>query len=419
MGADEVIKYFDQLRDVLRDENALYEHNLDRLDEEIQANQDELTYLQETLKDAYESMKYAKLDMQFQDEKAVREKKERKKERNCQQKLAENRESAHENINSLIDRENETQAVKKSKKVPMLPSDYTSKTTAEEMENRLSEIEKHSEKLKDKTGLGSNSDALEHFNREYQNKSDYETKIDRKNEEITDLISRKRSLQDSYDDLKYTTEHEESFYGSDYFRASTIEDTKYDYNQGRLKDAERRLSRTNDTTRNIRESVDSIKEKLSSVSRVRPKLPRKSTGTKTTRSSVATETDSIVDSLDKVSDKIKDLYDHIGSDTNTDKVLNEIDQTDFNKTVIESRMPPRNTRVSTQSHEQEAEDGSAAYDYYDEYEYYTTTTTTSSTTITKYEGKPLTRKDVHSSSQSTIEKHINKRPLKKHAKRFR
>merc|ERR1711879_1121960 len=147
-------------------------------------------------------------------------------------------------------------------------------------------------------------------------------------------------------------------------------------------------------------------------------LPRKSTGTKTTRSSVATETDSIVDSLDKVSDKIKDLYDHIGSDTNTDKVLNEIDQTDFNKTVIESRMPPRNTRVSTQSHEQEAEDGSAAYDDYDEYEYYTTTTT-SSTTITKYEGKPLTRKDVHSSSQSTIEKHINRRPLKKHAKRFR
>ncbi|XP_075250991.1 uncharacterized protein LOC142343175 isoform X2 [Convolutriloba macropyga] len=400
--AEEIQKAFFKATETLREENKLYIFNLEDLDQQIVENEDELMALQELRRDAQISKHYAQLDLDMQEKNAETRKRNTEKKKMAERKIADKRESEYENLNNLIEGEEASNKPRNLDDHDPNDAEWRKfmQSKAEETEKRVSDMEKLNQKVKEKTGLYSNDDAIKYFKQQYDQRSSLEGKIDEKTEEINDLMTKKQSLQETFEDLKYVDSNSlaESTSAIESHEPDEYEDeTKYDFNQARLTDAERRLSKSRETAKDIQSTVDHLQEKLSTVknpTRRKKRQPDQFVDQK------PTEAESIVDSLDKVSEKLDHLYQDIGRDTDTKKVLQEIDQSDFGKTVQE-KMPPDNSRyqneVKSQYFDQsQIEDEEGLYD-----------------------DKAPSRKDVKRASRVLIDQKMNKRPNKKNVKRFR
>ncbi|XP_063710262.1 outer dynein arm-docking complex subunit 3-like [Symsagittifera roscoffensis] len=389
---DEVQNFFFKIVQSLREENKMYLTNLEDLDNQIEENEDELRGLQDLHRDAEQSKEFAKMDLQMQDQKAQGAKKIREKQKSNLKRVSDKRESELEHLEGLVQEEQRAGAnhfdedLEERKK--------TNWTKAEETEQRLSNIEKVNQRVKDKTGLYSNEDAINHFKSQYDTKDALESQIDKNSEDINDMRSRKQSLRDTYEELRYMDDmasNRVSVVGSE----DEYSDENYDFDKARISDAERRFSQNRETQRDIRNSVDHIREKLSTAkggqSRLKSNRPQKQSLPGRNH-----EVDSIAESLENVRDTIKSIYSEIGEDTDTRQVLREMEESDFNKTVQE-KMTPTNTRVgpyqSATYHPSEEDDAS--------------------------DDDIPTRKDIKRSSQSLIDLKNSRRPNKKPMKRFR
>ncbi|XP_063717791.1 outer dynein arm-docking complex subunit 3-like [Symsagittifera roscoffensis] len=342
--ADEVQNIFSKLTRRLKEENKMYESNLEMLENAIFENEDDLKGLKDMNKDAEHSKELAKQDLQMQEGQINKDKTQREKRKSEIKRVSDFRQKELERLNSFVKDQDDPKESEYYDGITIAQQEEK-QAKADNAERKITQVEKSTQKVKDATGLNSPADAIRYFKEQFATKDNLESQIDQNAEQIADLERKKQLLKESYDDVKYNGEVDEgthkesdSFYAESSHREDYYDEYEEELDEVRMSVAQNKLNDARQTLTDLKIALDHVLGKLSflkSLKRPRPSLWEQKQ-----------EQEYLVDVADICIDKIKLLVAQIGEDTDTREVMREIDESDFGH-VVQNKMSSANARVST------------------------------------------------------------------------
>ncbi|XP_030639189.1 coiled-coil domain-containing protein 151 [Chanos chanos] len=320
--AEHIMRGYQKLKAHLQEESLTYQTQLDELEAEILRQRQELKDLQIMSSDAQLSKDAARAELQRQEERLYRERRERERVLNRYKKLAEERKAQAERL--------ERRAQRATMHPDELSSEAQRSTTAVgEEEKAISSFEEAFRRIKEATGVTDTQEVVDRFISQGDTQKHLEEMKEENMRILLQLKEERDRLQVQFEEMKYSGESKLSS------RQQMLDECRCHLKreQQRCDEAKERLDWLTRTLNTVRAGVEHLCDKLQHISLAGgpvPQLP-------------ADSEEYVVELLSQSERKLMLIHEELrGKDLAT--LTKEMEDEEYH-TSIEGKLPNYNTRI--------------------------------------------------------------------------
>ncbi|CAH8453814.1 unnamed protein product [Schistosoma turkestanicum] len=346
--AEHIRKTYEQIKEKLEHEHLTYEHNLDSLEKQIKATQDEILELQQMYNDATLARDAAQQELKFQEEHIARERRRREIELAKMRRTAEGKKVAFDKGEYQQGRDSSADVQSGSVQGGSIGTgDRISGTggisATEEQQMKIFKFEESFQTIKEVTGLSDLDHIVKRFESQGETLRNLNELKDKAEEQCQKLRKQRDQLQQEYEELKYSGEAE---------LESANQVIKQYQNEAQI-EAERRVKcyenveSANRLLTECKTGVDHIYDKLSflnvNITKGVEHFHKEGEEKKLVAEQNVIDINDIPEMLKICNNKLDELMDSL-NDINIEEQLNLIEQEEF-YAKLDSKLPDNNMRI--------------------------------------------------------------------------
>ncbi|KAK4472321.1 hypothetical protein MN116_003585 [Schistosoma mekongi] len=343
--AEHIKKTYEQIKEKLQDEHLTYEQNLNLLEKQIKATQNEVSELQQMYNNAIVAKDMAQQELRFQEEHIANERRRREMELTNMKKIAEGKKLTNDKSEHQQGRESLSSVDVQSESIQGGSVGVGERiqgtggiSITEEQQMKIAKYEESFQTIKEVTGLSDLDQIVKRFESQGETLKNLNDLKDKAEEQCQELRKQRDKLQQEFEELKYSGERE----------LESVNEVMRQHEEEAQAEAERRVKchqNVEDANRLLIEcktGVDHIYDKLSFLSvKVAKNTDHLTEDGKEVEQNI--DNSDIPEMLKICNNKLDELMDSL-HDVNIEEQLNLIEQEEF-FSKLDSKLPDNNMRI--------------------------------------------------------------------------